>query len=92
MSAWLDRQFSSHRVQLVATAVVSGIVVAGAIISAQAIRRKVAIEDLKASIPNIDEDDSHVHEVRNLDARNALLSSSDPGLYTAAIQGDCGKQ
>ena len=56
MSAWLHQQTSSHRVQLVSTAIVSGIAVASTIFCIQALRRKIAIEELKASIPNSDED------------------------------------
>lgn len=56
MSSWIQRQASSHQVQLGATAVLSAAAVAGAIFGVQAIRRKVAVEELKASIPRIDED------------------------------------
>ena len=55
MSSWIQRQSSSHQAQLAATALLSGLAVAGTIFGVQAIRRKVAIEDLKASIPNVDE-------------------------------------
>lgn len=41
--------------QLAATAVFSGIAVAGLIYGGQAIRRKSAIDELKASIPDLDE-------------------------------------
>lgn len=53
MSSWLERQLSSHQAQLAATALVSGITVAGLIYGGQAVRRKVAVEQLKASIPPI---------------------------------------
>lgn len=55
MTSWLERQASSHHVQLAATAVFSGIAIAGLIYGSQAIRRKVAVDDLKASIPDLDE-------------------------------------
>ena len=55
MASWLDRQFASHRVQLAATAVLSGAAVAATIYGAQAIRRKERVEELKASIPELDE-------------------------------------
>lgn len=55
MSSWLERQAASHNVQLAATAVLSGAVVAGLIYSGQAIRRKAAVDELKASIPELDE-------------------------------------
>lgn len=54
MSSWLERQLSSHHVQLAATALISGATVAGLIYGGQAIRRKVAVEELKASIPSLD--------------------------------------
>ena len=57
MASWLERQASSHHVQLAGTAVFSGIAIAGIIYGSQAIRRKTAIDELKASIPDLD--DSH---------------------------------
>lgn len=56
MSSWFERQLSSQQFQLAATAVVSGITVAGLIYGGQAIRRRVAVEELKASIPPLDEE------------------------------------
>ena len=53
MTEWISRQASSHQAQLVATAVVSGLAVAGTIYGVQAFRRAAAVEDLKASIPDI---------------------------------------
>ena len=64
MSAWLERQASSHQVQLAATAVLSGVAVAGLIYGSQAIRRKVAVEELKASIPELNES-HHAERVRH---------------------------
>ena len=55
MSSWLERQASSHHVQLAATAVLSGLTVAGLIYGSQAIRRKAAVDELKASIPDLSE-------------------------------------
>ena len=55
MSSWLERQASNHQVQLAATAVLSGIAVAGIIYGSQAARRRVAIDELKASIPELSE-------------------------------------
>lgn len=57
MTSWLERQASSHHVQLAATAVFSGVAIAGLIYGSQAIRRKAAVDELKASIPELD--DSH---------------------------------
>ena len=55
MAQWLDRQFSSHHVQLAAAAVLSGTAVAATIYGMQAIRRKERVEELKASIPELNE-------------------------------------
>ncbi|KAL8786181.1 MAG: hypothetical protein Q9213_002951 [Squamulea squamosa] len=62
MSSWFERQLSSHQFQLAATALVSGVTVAGLIYGGQAIRRKVAVEDLKASIPP----ESEEHQAQRL--------------------------
>ena len=63
MASWLERQASSHQVQLAATAVLSGVAVAGIIYGSQAIRRKAAIDELKASIPELNEN-HHAERVR----------------------------
>ena len=55
MTSWLERQASSHQVQLAATAVFSGIAIAGLIYGSQAIQRRAAVDELKASIPDLDE-------------------------------------
>ena len=55
MSSWLQRQAGSSHGQLATTAVLSGAAVAGAIFGYQSYRRKEAVSDLKASIPDIDE-------------------------------------
>ena len=62
MSSWLSRTASSHKAQLAATAVVSGAVVAGAILGYQHTRRKNRVRDLKSSIPDVEE--SATKEVR----------------------------
>ncbi len=56
MYTWLGRQFSSHQVQLAAAAIISGIAVTGTIYGVQTIQRKEAVEELKASIPDLSED------------------------------------
>jgi hypothetical protein len=55
MASWVDRQFSSHNVQLAAVALLSGVAVAGTIYGTQAIRRKERVDELKASIPELNE-------------------------------------
>lgn len=53
MASWIQRQGGSHQTQLAATAVISGAAVAGAIFGYQAFRRKEAVQRLKASIPDV---------------------------------------
>ncbi|PGG98538.1 hypothetical protein AJ80_09517 [Polytolypa hystricis UAMH7299] len=55
MSSWLQRQTGSHGVQLAGVAAFSAAAAAGAILGYQAVKRKAAIEQLKASIPDLDE-------------------------------------
>lgn len=71
MSSWLQRQASSHNAQLVGTALLSGAAVAGAIFGIQALRRQIAVEDLKASIPGFDEKE-HANGVRLPEINSAL--------------------
>ena len=49
MATW----FSRERIQLAATAVASGVVVAGAILGYQHVRRIERVEDLKRSVPDL---------------------------------------
>ena len=63
MTSWLERQASSHHVQLAAAAVFSGMTVAGLIYGIQAIRRNEAMQELKASIPELNEN-HHADMVR----------------------------
>jgi tRNA threonylcarbamoyladenosine dehydratase len=51
MSHWLKSQNYSHQTQLIGAAIIGGLAAATTIYSIQAIRRHVAVEDLKASIP-----------------------------------------
>lgn len=53
MSSWLSRATSSTQAQFAATAIVSGAVVAGAILGYQHVRRQERVEDLKSSIPEL---------------------------------------
>ena len=55
MASWFERQASSHHIQLAAIAVLSGVTVAGTIYGTQAIGREKRIEELKASIPELNE-------------------------------------
>lgn len=62
--AWLSRAVSSQQAQFAATALISGAVVAGAILGYQAVRRQEKIEDLKSSIPELGRE-HHAEEVRH---------------------------
>ncbi|TVY89764.1 tRNA threonylcarbamoyladenosine dehydratase [Lachnellula willkommii] len=74
MTTW----FSRERIQLAATAVVSGAVVAGAIFGYQHVRRVERVEDLKRSVPELGDG----HEVDMLTdygaaSKNAAMSKED---------------
>jgi len=56
MSSWISRATESRNAQLVTTAVVSGVVVASAILGLQKAKRMYRVADLKASIPDINDD------------------------------------
>lgn len=56
MSFWLSRTISSQQAQLAVTAIVSGVVVAGAIFGVQHARQRLKVEDLKRSIPALGKD------------------------------------
>lgn len=51
MSSWFSRAASSTQAQFAATAIVSGAVVAGAILGYQHVRRVERVGELKAGIP-----------------------------------------
>lgn len=55
MSSWLHHHASSHQSQLAATALLSGVAVAGGILGYQALKRQEAVRELKASIPDVNE-------------------------------------
>ncbi|KAL1303884.1 hypothetical protein AAFC00_000338 [Neodothiora populina] len=52
MSTWVEQVSSSHRLQLATTAVVSGLLVGGAIIGYQNTSRRHRVHELKDSIPD----------------------------------------
>ena len=56
MSLWISRATENRNAQLVTTAVVSGVVVASAILGLQKAKRMYRVADLKASIPDITDD------------------------------------
>jgi tRNA threonylcarbamoyladenosine dehydratase len=55
MNSWVSRATASHHAQLITTAIVSGVVVGGAILGFQKARRMYRVEQLKESIPQVDE-------------------------------------
>lgn len=65
MSSWISRATENRNAQLVTTAVVSGVVVGSAILGFQKARRMYKVADLKASIPDID-DEHHATRVSSL--------------------------
>lgn len=70
MSSWLSRATSSTQAQFAATAIVSGAVVAGAILGYQHIRRQERVEDLKSSIPELGQ--NHHAEKVGLDTTSCV--------------------
>jgi hypothetical protein len=53
MASWFQRATGSQQAQFATTALVSGAVVAGAILGYQHVRRQERVEDLKSSIPEL---------------------------------------
>lgn len=62
MSSWVERATSSHRAQLITTAVVSGVVVGASILGVQKAVRTYKVDKLKESIPEIG-DEHHATRV-----------------------------
>jgi hypothetical protein len=62
MASWIGRITGSREAQLATTAVVSGVVVAGAIFGYQSVRRRERVGELKADIPELN-DHSQGHSV-----------------------------
>ncbi|EEP78854.1 conserved hypothetical protein [Uncinocarpus reesii 1704] len=55
MASWVQRQSNSNYAQLAGAALLSGTAVAAGILGYQAVKRKAAVEQLKRSIPELDE-------------------------------------
>ncbi|KKK18013.1 ThiF domain protein [Aspergillus rambellii] len=55
MASWIQRPGNSHQAQLAATAVLSGAAVAGVILGYQKFKRREAVKELKASIPDLNQ-------------------------------------
>ena len=73
MSAWLSRATSSTQAQFAATAIVSGAVVAGAILGYQHVRRQERVEDLKSKIPELGRD----HSAEKVRLDNTLITCGE---------------
>jgi hypothetical protein len=83
MASWLQRQAGSQSTQLATTAVLSGAAVAGAIFGYQAVRRKEAVHDLKASIPKLDE--QHYAEKVRSHSSHATIQRLTDGLEAHTV-------
>ncbi|KAJ9667006.1 hypothetical protein H2201_002839 [Coniosporium apollinis] len=84
MSSWISRATASHKAQLVTTAVVSGVIVAGAVIGFQQARRIYKVERVKSSIPDIDQE----HEATRINeygAANDIFAPSKEDERSAAL-------
>lgn len=68
--------FSNHRVQLLATAIASGVTVASLLLGYQALEREERLSELKSSIPSV-ADGHKIRRVRELFARKALEYGAD---------------
>jgi hypothetical protein len=76
MSSWISRATESRNAQLATTAVISGVVVASAILGLQKAKRMYRVADLKASIPD-DGDDRNTQRVRSRHANLDLVLASE---------------
>jgi hypothetical protein len=65
MASFLDRAGTNSRVQLAATAIVSGAVVAGAILGYQQLRQEERVYNLKNSIPFPEDEGEALRKVGN---------------------------
>jgi hypothetical protein len=72
MSSWISRATESRNAQLITTAAVSGAVVASTILGFQKARRMYRVADLKASIPDVDEE-YHAQRVSEQHNRHYLV-------------------
>lgn len=75
MSSWISRAAENRNAQLVTTAVVSGVVVASAILGLQKAKRMYRVADLKASIPEVS-DDHHSTRLTEYGAASSVFKPS----------------
>ncbi|KAH7067804.1 hypothetical protein FB567DRAFT_256205 [Paraphoma chrysanthemicola] len=83
MSSWISRATESRNAQLVTTAVVSGALVASTILGFQKARRMYRVADLKASIPEIDENHHAARLTEYGAASNVFTPSKEDERSTA---------
>lgn len=63
MASFLERASTNPRIQLAATAIASGSIVAGAILGYQRLQRSERVHRLKNSIPSLADDDEALRKV-----------------------------
>lgn len=85
MSSFLSRAASNANVQLATTAIVSGAVVATAILGYQKAQLESRIHRLKTSIPDIDGEHDDLHKVRHLSFAARALRPGPPHVYPAPL-------
>ncbi|KAK8202267.1 hypothetical protein M8818_005795 [Zalaria obscura] len=92
MSSWIERVSQSHKLQLAATAVVSGCLVGGAIVGLQAAKRQYKVYDLKESIPDLrdEQDVGHINSFGGAQdtTRNSKEDEAATALARRAQLGD----
>ncbi|KAH7408474.1 hypothetical protein DE146DRAFT_375738 [Phaeosphaeria sp. MPI-PUGE-AT-0046c] len=84
MSSWISRATESRNAQLITTAVISGAVVASTILGFQQARRLYRVADLKASIPEID-DEHHAQRLTEYGAASTVFVPSKEDERSTAL-------
>lgn len=84
MSSWISRATESRNAQLITTAAVSGFVVASAILGFQKARRMARVADLKASIPELN-DDHHAQRMTEYGAASHVFAPSKEDERSVAL-------
>ncbi|OAK97012.1 hypothetical protein IQ06DRAFT_350719 [Phaeosphaeriaceae sp. SRC1lsM3a] len=84
MSSWISKATESRNAQLITTAVVSGAIVASTIIGFQQARRLYRVADLKASIPEID-DEHHAQRLTEYGAASTVFAPSKEDERSTAL-------
>ncbi|KAK3044302.1 hypothetical protein LTS18_001654, partial [Coniosporium uncinatum] len=73
MSSWLERATSSHKLQLTATAIISGVLAASAVIGYQKAWREYKINEIRSEIPS-DDDSPEANVSTQLTAYGAAVA------------------